>query len=113
MTKKTKYKNKITYVDDIKFHSKLEAGHYSQLKVLLKQDLISDLTLQPKYKIEVNEKKICSVILDFSFYDNVKLKTRYIDSKGVYTNESKIKHKLVNAIYNIDVEIWKGAKISF
>ena len=110
---KSKYRNKITYVDNIKFHSKLEAGHYSQLKTLLKQNLITDLILQPKYKIEVNGKKICSVILDFSFYDNQKLEIRYVDSKGVYTNESKIKHKLVNAIYNINIEIWKGAKISY
>lgn len=110
---KNKYRNKITYIDNIKFHSKLEAGHYSQLKTLLKQNLIEDLVLQPKYKIKVNDKKICNVILDFSFYDNQKQKTRYIDSKGVYTNESKIKHKLVNAIYNIDIEIWQSVKISF
>lgn len=111
--KKTKYKNKITYVDNIRFHSKLEAGHYEQLKLLQKQGLIADLTLQPKYKIEVNDKKICNVILDFSFYDNEKRQVRFVDSKGVYTNESKIKHKLVNAIYGIDIEVWKGARISF
>ena len=111
--KKSKYKNKITTVDNIKFHSKLEASHYLQLKVLEKQGLIKELELQPAYEIYVNDLKVCKVILDFEFFDNEKNKHRYVDSKGVYTSESRLKHKLVEAIYGIDVEIWKGKKISF
>jgi hypothetical protein len=108
-----KYNNKITYIDNIKFHSKLEASHYQQLKKLQKQGQIKELELQPSYKIIINNIKICKVILDFKFYDNEKDKYRYVDSKGVYTAISRLKHKLLQASHDIKVEIWKGQYITF
>ena len=52
-----KYKNKITEVDGIKFHSKKEANRYIELKLLQKTKKIKFLELQPVIPLIVNKKK--------------------------------------------------------
>ena len=46
-----KYHNKKTFIDGIKFDSKLEAERYEQLKILERAGVISDLELQPEYEL--------------------------------------------------------------
>lgn len=49
---KHKYNARKTIVDDIVFASRLEAGRYQQLKLLLLAGQISDLVLQPKFVLQ-------------------------------------------------------------
>ena len=44
-----KYSNKKVTIDGFKFDSKKEAKRYSELKLLLRANKITDLILQPKY----------------------------------------------------------------
>jgi hypothetical protein len=100
-----KYGAKRTTVDGIKFHSKGEAGRYSQLKLMEKDGLISELELQPKYPIVINGVKVCNVILDFRYIEDGQLIIE--DFKGMDPPISKLKRKLVKAVHDIDVKIVK------
>ena len=46
-----KYHNKKTFIDGIKFDSKLEAERYAQLKILERAGVIRALELQPEYEL--------------------------------------------------------------
>ena len=46
-----KYHNKKTFIDGIKFDSKLEAERYAQLKMMECAGVIRDLELQPEYEL--------------------------------------------------------------
>lgn len=52
-----KYHNKKTFIDGIKFDSKLEAERYRQLKILERVGVIYDLELQPEYELIPSFKK--------------------------------------------------------
>ena len=49
--KKNKYRNIKAEIDGIKFDSKKEARRYAELKLLERTGVISDLELQPRFKI--------------------------------------------------------------
>jgi len=100
-----KYGAKRTTVDGIKFHSKGEAGRYSTLKILERGGGISCLELQPKYPIVINGVRVCNVILDFRYIQDDRLVVE--DFKGVDTAMSRLKRKMVKAMYDIDVIIVK------
>ena len=104
---KMKYKNQFTEVNGVRFHSIREASYYADYRLLLIAGEIHDLVLQPKYPIIINGKKICNVILDFQFREKTG-HLRVIDVKGMDTPMSKLKRKLVEAVYpHITVEIVK------
>lgn len=93
-----KYRNKITTVDGFKFHSKKEAKRYSELLMMQKAGLISDLELQPKFQIipEINwgDKKLSAkyYIADFAYTENGKEIVE--DVKGVKTPVYILKRQL-------------------
>jgi hypothetical protein len=97
----SKYKAKRTEVDGIVFASKREATRYQDLKVMQDLGLITGLTLQPKYPLEVNGVKICTYIADFLYFENGERITE--DTKGVKTPAYKLKRKLMLAIYGIQI----------
>ena len=107
MTRKNKYNARKVTINGKTCDSLIEGRKYSELLLCEKQGEISSLELHPRYPIIIDDKKICTVVLDFEFYDNVTKSTRFIDVKGVYTSESKLRHKLLSAVNGIDVEIWK------
>ena len=99
----SKYKNKITTVDNIKFHSQKEAQRYLELKQLRQAKFISDLELQPSFKLSVNDKFICSYRADFAYFDHKIGHVIYEDVKGFKTQVYKLKKKLTEALYNITI----------
>lgn len=98
--------------DGYKFDSIKEGNTYLDLRLRLQGGDISGLKMHPKYTIEINDKKICNVILDFQYYDCLEKKMHYIDVKGydkkkrkfIATPESRLKKKLLEAQNNIEVE---------
>lgn len=103
--KRNKYGAKPTTVNGIRFHSKRESEHYLKLRRELLEGKISDLELQPAYQITVNGMKICKYVADFRY--NRDGASIVEDVKGMDTRLSKIKRKLVKALYNVDVLIIK------
>ena len=116
--KPSKYRNIKTEVDGITFDSRREARDYMRLKHLQEHGFITNLELQPKFPIVINNIKICVVILDFAFtalkpfelkakktsYPCITGQKAYLDSKGKDTSLSRLKRKLVKACHG--VEVW-------
>jgi hypothetical protein len=109
--KKTKYNNKITELDGIKFHSRKESMRYGQLKLYEKGGLISDLRLQVSYelipKLVINGKteRAIKYIADFVYFDTVHKVEVVEDVKGMITDIFKLKYRLMKMTYGIDIKI--------
>ena len=97
-----KYNATRVAIDGITFHSRAEAARYSELHLMAKAGTIKDLRLQVPYKIVVNGKNICTYRADF-VYKNASGKEVVEDVKGYRTDVYRLKKKLVEAIYGIDI----------
>ena len=100
---KTKYNNKKTTVDNIKFDSKKESKRYGDLKMRERAGEISGLKLQVPFPIEVNGKVICRYVADFLYIEKDKLIVEDVKSEvtrrlPVY----RLKKKLLAAVYGIE-----------
>ena len=98
---KQKYNAKKTEIDGILFDSKKEARRYSELKILEKSGIISNLELQPSYELQEkfrdrNGKAIRAInyIADFKYYDNERQEIVVEDVKGMKTDVYNIKKKM-------------------
>ena len=99
----SKYNAKITFVDDIRFHSMKEANRYLELKLLVRAGEIRDLKLQVKYSFDVNGVHICNYYADFVYFDYRFSKVIVEDSKGKRIQPYPIKAKLMKACHNIEI----------
>ncbi len=93
--KVNKYRNKITEVDGIKFHSKREAKRYQELRVLEKWGVIENLETQPRIPLMVNGQKIGHYVGDFRYKENGKVKIEDVKSPATITPLYKIKKKIL------------------
>ena len=92
-----KYKNKITEIDGIKFHSKKESKRYQDLKFLLKHNFIRDLECQHSINLVCNSLVIGKYICDFKYYDLQKNKwiIEDVKSPATITPLYKLKKKIL------------------
>lgn len=106
---KTAKRNKFgairTTVDGITFDSKHESIRYQSLKVLRALGKIKDIELQPTYPIVINGIPICKVKLDFRYFDKDIKDIVIEDAKGKDLPMSRLKRKLVEAMYGIKVNL--------
>lgn len=100
--RRNKFGAKKTRCDGIVFDSAGEAKRYLVLKMLLRSNYISDLKLQPKFDLIVNDQKICTYKADFAYNENGQFVVE--DFKGVKTSAYKLKKKLMKALYGIDIK---------
>lgn len=104
---KSKYNNRKVTVDNIQFDSIKEADRYIELKSLQRAGKIQDLELQPKfelipkYKIGGRSVRKMEYVADFKYIENGK--TVVEDVKGMKTEVYKIKKKLFEFIFNIEI----------
>lgn len=98
--RRSKFFNKPTVVDGVRFHSQKEARRYKELKLEEKAGRIKDLKLQPPFELWCNGKLICRYISDFQ-YIQVEPTMQIVveDVKGVLTDVYRIKKKLFLALY--------------
>jgi hypothetical protein len=99
-----KYRAVKTEVDGITFDSKREARRYEELKLLVKANEIRGLELQPEYEVKVEGKKICVYRADFRYWDEREGRMIVEDVKGVKTPVYRLKKKLVEAIYRVQIK---------
>lgn len=97
-----KFGNVKTEIDGVVFASKKEAARYRQLSLLLKAKEITNLELQPRFKLIVSGQNICTYVADFQYECNG-LKV-VEDAKGYKTPVYKIKKKLMKAVHGIEVK---------
>lgn len=105
-----KYNNKKVEYDGHMFDSVREMNRYKQLRLLERTGLIKDLELQKEYilqdKYKINNKTIrkISYIADFSYISVKDNKLHVIDVKGFKTDVYKLKKKLFEYKYGIEIE---------
>ena len=108
--KQSKYKNKKTTCDGIEFDSKKERNHYLKLKAMEKVGLIKNLELQKEYilqeKFVLNGKTRRKITYkaDFSYITTEDDKLHVVDVKGFKTEVYKLKKKLFEYKYKIELE---------
>jgi hypothetical protein len=106
--KANKFGARRTVADGITFDSKREAEVYGELKLLERDGRISGFERQRKFNLIVNGEIIGSYRADFAFIDHEQdSKFRVIDVKGVITRDFRRVQKIIKAIYNIEIEVWK------
>jgi hypothetical protein len=107
--KRNKFNAKKTVVDGITFDSKREAQVYGELKLREKAGEIYDLTIHPKYELDVLGTVICRYTADFCFYESAPPNEfRVVDVKSPPTAKKRdfvMTRKLMRACYGIDVEV--------
>ena len=87
---------KVVY-DNITFDSMGEGYRYVDLKNLQKLGIISNLQLQPKFPLIVNDVKLCDYRADFQYkFEGDEIVE---DFKGFFTALSKLKIKLFQILY--------------
>lgn len=96
----SKYRNKRTEYDGIKFDSIKEKNYYIKLKLLEKSGKIRDLKLQVKFELQPSFKfkgktiRAINYVADFTYYEENKLVI--VDTKGYRTKEYLLKKKMMN-----------------
>lgn len=95
--KRSKYGAIVTVVDGISFHSKHESREYLRLKQLEACGAISDLRLQVRFDLNINEQRWCYMKLDFTYLEEGEQIAH--DAKGMVTPEWKLKAKAFKILY--------------
>lgn len=98
---KNKYQAKKEWVDGICFASKMEASRYRELKFLESQGKIFHLSMQPRFKISINDFLICHYVADFMYkeVDDIYSPIIVEEVKGYPTKDFQLKWRLVLALY--------------
>lgn len=99
---RSKYRAVRTVVDGTTFDSKAEARRYAELKAGELGGLVHDLELQPEYPIVVAGRRICVYRADFRYY-HIDGELFVEDVKGFKTPVYRLKKKLVEAQYDIQI----------
>jgi len=107
-----KYGNKKVYYNGKKLDSEREKKDYIRFLWLQERGEISDLQTQIKFELQehykINGKTIRAInyVADFTYYDK-EGKFHVVDTKGFRTEVYKIKKKLFEYKYGIEIEeIW-------
>lgn len=99
-TPRSKYGNKPTTVDGIRFDSTKEARYYEQLKIRQQLGEVAYFLLQVPIPLPGNTK----YIVDFQvFFADPDRKPEYVDVKGRQTETFKLKKRQVEALYPIRI----------
>lgn len=92
-------------IDGIEFDSGMEAEYYVYLlKAGVKFKRQQSFELLPKYKINGRSVRAITYVADFVIYDDNDKLVRVIDIKGRATEAFKIKKKLFEYIFGVDLE---------
>jgi len=106
----TKYHNKKVKYDGYTFDSIREKNYYIKLKLLEKAGKIKELELQKEFELQpsykLNKKTIRKITYraDFTYQTTEDNKIHVIDVKGYRTDVYKLKKKLFEYKYNIEIE---------
>lgn len=114
-TRKGKYNAKGEHVDGHWFASGAEAKRYLQLVAMAEQEKISRLELQPSYQIMVKGKHIANYRADFRYAvlaDSGSISGIVVeDVKGMVTDVYTMKKKLVEALYELEINEIPAGKV--
>ena len=96
-----KYNARPSFVDGLRFASAKEADRYRVLRDLAAVGAIRFLQLQPRFPIVVNGIHCGCYVADFRYLCRGRIVVE--DVKGVRTPTYKLKKRLVEALYKIEI----------
>ena len=99
----TKFRNRPTTVDGIRFASMREANRYVELMLLARVGDITDLECQPRYRLEVRGKLIATYVADFRYRRAGDLVVEDVKSQPTRTPVYRLKAKLLEALHGIRI----------
>lgn len=102
---RSKYRAIKTTIDGITFASKKEARYYQIYSRLQELGQIKNLQMQTSIPFLINGKKMFTYKPDFEFDDENG--HHIVDVKGIETSTFRLKKKLIEAQYNIEIEVVK------
>ena len=97
----SKYKAIKTTIDNIVFDSKKEAKRYGELMLRFRAGQIRNLELQPEFRVELNGVKVFKYRADFAYFEGQD--RIFEDVKGVRTPVYKLKKRIVEVLYSIQI----------
>ena len=99
------YNQKTRTPDGIVFDSKKEAARWTNLKLMEKAGIITNLQRQVKFELipKQDGERACSYKADFVYHDAKTCKMVVEDTKGYRTEAYKIKRKLMLYKYGIKI----------
>ena len=106
--KLSKYRAKKCVIDGIKFDSLKEGARYQELKLMERANAISNLELQPKFKLQDGfnhqgkRERAIHYVGDFQYIENGRVVVE--DTKGFRTDVYKIKRKMFLKRYGKDID---------
>ena len=105
MIKASKYHNRKTTYQGVRFDSQKEAKRYQELQWMQQAGLIQDLELQPRYDLIVNGHKLGFYRGDFRYKDVATDSVVLEDVKSPATRTAVycLKKKLVKALYGVEI----------
>ena len=103
-TKKSKYSNKSVEYQGIKFDSTKEKDRYINLIFYASKNIISDLRLQVRYKLEIEGHRVETYVADFVYFDTATQKEIVEDCKGFKTPAYRRKKKWMKKIFGIEIK---------
>ena len=93
-------------VDDITFDSRTQSIRYTQLKMLERAKLLTDLTLEPSWDIAINGQHFCTFTADFSYFCNERRVSVIEDVKTTGTQKDtayRLRKKAAELAHNIKI----------
>jgi Protein of unknown function (DUF1064) len=90
-------------LDTVTFDSVRESRRYQELRFLERAGEISQLELQPRFNIVVNNVAVGFYKADFRYLDRDG-QSHTEDAKGVRTAVYKLKKRIIEAMYGITIE---------
>ena len=97
----SKYRNRKTEVDGVKFDSQAEANRWLELRIHERVGEVSNIRRQVSFPLVVNGIKVCVYRADFVYAQDGREVVE--DVKGVRTAEYKLKRKLMLACHGIEI----------
>ena len=96
-----KYRAKPIVIDNVRFASQREGNRYRELMLLFRAGAIRNLEIQPEFEFELKGKPIFRYIADFAYFEGERRVVE--DVKGVKTPVYRLKKKLIEAQFNIQI----------
>lgn len=87
------------------FMSAAELSRGMSLLLMRDQGMIDRLRFQPRYKLQVNGRDVCTYVADAEYYRDGKLVTEDSKPESFMDNAAKIKIALFEAVYGMTVTI--------
>ena len=93
-------------MDGIVFASKKEMKRYAELKLLQRAGEVQDLTLQPEFRVSINDQHYCTYTADFAYTQKGERIVEELKSTGTAKDAAyRLRKKAAELFYGIKIKV--------